>query len=75
VIVGVSVFWAINQTICYALNGSKPQYCSDPKYAEVTEKHKHEQWIFMNGVAVGSVILVFVLMKSTDTWQAALARE
>jgi hypothetical protein len=53
VIVGVSVFWAVNQTICYILNGSKLQYHSDPKYAKLKEEHKHEQWIFLNGVAVG----------------------
>jgi hypothetical protein len=53
VIIGVSVFWAINQTICYLLNGSKLQYLSDPKYARSEENHKHEQWIFLNGVAVG----------------------
>ena len=53
VIAGVSVFWAVNQTICYILNGSKLQYHSDPKYAKLKEEHKHEQWIFLNGVAVG----------------------
>lgn len=53
VIIGVSVFWAINQTICYILNGSKLQYHSDPKYAKLRDEHKHEQWIFLNGVAVG----------------------
>ena len=53
IIVGALVFWAINQTICHILNGSKLQYKSDPKYATLKEEHKHEQWIFLNGVAVG----------------------
>jgi hypothetical protein len=50
---GVAVFWAINQGICYLLNGSQMRYPSNPKFAEAREEHKHEQWIFLNGVAVG----------------------
>jgi hypothetical protein len=53
VIIGVSVFSAVNQSICYILNGSKLQYHSNPKYTQHKEKHDHEQWIFLNGVAVG----------------------
>jgi hypothetical protein len=26
---------------------------SDPIYAKATKEHEHEQWIFLNGVAVG----------------------
>ena len=53
VIIAVAAFWAANQTICYILNGSKLQYTSDPRYAKLKDAHKHEQWIFLNGVAVG----------------------
>lgn len=53
VIVYVSLFWAVNEAICYLLNGSKLQYLSDPKYAKLKDEHKHEQWIFLNGVACG----------------------
>jgi hypothetical protein len=55
VIIGVAVFWAVNQGICYLLNGSKMRYPSNPKYAEKKAEHAHEQWIFLNGVAVGYV--------------------
>ncbi len=50
------MFWLINQGICYFLNGSKMRYPSNPKFAEAKEEHKHEQWIFLNGVAVGYVL-------------------
>ena len=56
VIIGVAGFWAVNQGICYVLNGSKMRYHSDPKYAKWDKKHEHEQWIFLNGVAVGYVV-------------------
>lgn len=54
-VIGVAIFWAINQAICYVLNGSKMRYESDPKYAVRRKEHEHEQWIFLNGVAVGYV--------------------
>lgn len=53
IIIGALAFWTVNQTICYILNGSKLLYHSDPKYAAHKDEHKHEQWIFLNGVAVG----------------------
>jgi hypothetical protein len=53
---GIAVFWVINKGIWYLLNGSKMRYPSDPKFAEAKEEHKHEQWIFLNGVAVGYVL-------------------
>jgi len=53
VLVGVAVFWAVNQGICYVLNGSRMRYESDPKFATLEKEHAHEQWIFLNGVAVG----------------------
>jgi hypothetical protein len=55
VIIGVAVFWAVNSVIWYLLNGSKMRYPSNPKYAEKKPEHAHEQWIFLNGVAVGYV--------------------
>jgi hypothetical protein len=53
IICGVGVFWSINQGICYILNGPGMECRSDPKYAKASEEHEHEQWIFLNGVAVG----------------------
>jgi hypothetical protein len=53
IVAGVAVFWVANQGICYLLNGSKMVYESDPKYATPKKEHEHEQWIFLNGVAVG----------------------
>ena len=53
---GIAVFWVINKGIWYLLNGSKMRYPSNPKFAEAKEEHKHEQWIFLNGVAVGYVL-------------------
>jgi hypothetical protein len=37
------------------LNGSQMRYPSNPKYAEKKPEHAHEQWIFLNGVAVGYI--------------------
>jgi hypothetical protein len=56
IVVGVAGFWAVNQGICYVLNGSKMRYDSDPKYAKSRKEHQHEQWVFLNGVAVGYVL-------------------
>ena len=55
VIAGVAVFWCVNQGICYLLNGSQMQFPSNPDYALKKKGHEHEQWIFLNGVAVGYV--------------------
>jgi hypothetical protein len=52
VIFAVTCFLFINSGIWWLLNGSKMEYCSDPAYAS-NEGHEHEQWIFLNGVAVG----------------------
>jgi fatty acid desaturase len=53
IILGVVVFWAVNQGICYILNGPRMEYRSDPRYATIKKEHEHEQWIFLNGVGVG----------------------
>jgi hypothetical protein len=53
IIAGVAGFWLLNSGICYLLNGPKMRYASDPKYAKLRKEHEHEQWIFLNGVAVG----------------------
>jgi len=54
-IVALVVFFTINWLLCRFLNGKTITYESDPKYAPALEEHKHEQWIFLNGVAVGYV--------------------
>jgi hypothetical protein len=53
VLLGVAIFWLINQGFCYLLNGSQMEYPSDPKFAAAKEEHATERWIFLNGVAVG----------------------
>jgi len=53
ILAGVTVFFTVNHGICYLLNGPKMRYESDPKYSTVRKEHAHEQWIFLNGVAVG----------------------
>lgn len=53
VVLGCVVFGAVNMGICKLLNGDGIEYPSNPKYAEAKEEHKHEQWVFLNGVAVG----------------------
>ncbi|KAF9873566.1 hypothetical protein CkaCkLH20_09025 [Colletotrichum karsti] len=52
-ILALSAFFAVNYLLCLLLNGPTLTYTSDEKYAPALEKHAHEQWIFLNGVAVG----------------------
>lgn len=54
VVVGIVVFMGVNACIWWLLNGGKMEYVSEPKYAS-NEGREHEQWIFLNGVAVGWV--------------------
>jgi hypothetical protein len=53
VLLGVSVFWLVNQGLCYILNGKNMKFPSQSKFLQGREPHPHEQWIFLNGVAVG----------------------
>lgn len=57
VAIWMSGFFAINWFICLGLNGKTITFNSDPKYAPALEEHAHEQWIFLNGVAVGEAWL------------------
>lgn len=49
----VALFLLVNTSICGLLNGTTIEFPSNPEYAAAKEHHKHEQWIFLNGVAVG----------------------
>ena len=49
----VVMFMLVNKAICFLLNGDKSEFPSNPDLAEVKDEHKHEQWLFLNGVAVG----------------------
>ncbi|OLN94211.1 hypothetical protein CCHL11_02838 [Colletotrichum chlorophyti] len=49
----VASFFAVNYLLCLLLNGPTLTYTSDPKFAPALPEHAHEQWIFLNGVAVG----------------------
>ncbi|KAI4861460.1 hypothetical protein F4820DRAFT_460909 [Hypoxylon rubiginosum] len=54
---GLAVFFTVNWLLCLCLNGKTLTFTSDPKYAPALEEHAHEQWIFLNGVAVGEAWL------------------
>ena len=43
----------VNWLLCKLLNGDTIIFHSDEKYAEAKPEHQHEQWVFLNGVAVG----------------------
>ncbi|KAK3391426.1 hypothetical protein B0T20DRAFT_396907 [Sordaria brevicollis] len=49
----IGLFMVVNYYLCTLLNGKEVEYHSDPKYAPALPEHAHEQWIFINGVAVG----------------------
>ncbi|KAI1170051.1 hypothetical protein F4777DRAFT_595614 [Nemania sp. FL0916] len=56
-IAALAIFFSINWLLCRLLNGSTTTYASDPRYAPPLAEHQHEQWIFLNGVAVGEAWL------------------
>ncbi|KAK3942047.1 hypothetical protein QBC46DRAFT_381054 [Diplogelasinospora grovesii] len=49
----VGLFALVNHGLCSLLNGKDVEYHSDAEYAPALPEHAHEQWIFINGVAVG----------------------
>lgn len=49
----VGSFLLLNWTLCLLLNGNGITFHSDEQYAQAKPEHAHEQWIFLNGVAVG----------------------
>ena len=53
VVLAVALFLLVNRGLCAFLDGPGTVYHSDPEYAAVRPEHAHEQWIFLNGVAVG----------------------
>lgn len=53
--IGIGAFMTLNWALCLLLNGPSVEYHSDEKYAKFLPEHAHEQWIFINGVAVGYV--------------------
>ncbi|TGJ84469.1 hypothetical protein E0Z10_g4305 [Xylaria hypoxylon] len=56
-IAALGVFFLVNWLLCRCLNGKTIMYESDPKYAPALAEHQHEQWVFLNGVAVGEAWL------------------
>ncbi|GAP91576.1 hypothetical protein SAMD00023353_6500110 [Rosellinia necatrix] len=56
-IAALGVFFFVNWLLCRLLNGDTITYESDLKYAPALPEHEHEQWIFLNGVAVGETWL------------------
>lgn len=55
VALALALFTLVNYGLCTFLNGNVTEYHSDPEYAPQLPEHEHEQWIFINGVAVGYV--------------------
>lgn len=54
-ILAVAVFMAVNKVLYDLLNGKDVIFQSDPQYAAPDQaQFAHEQWVFLNGVAVGS---------------------
>lgn len=50
-----SSFLVVNQALCRLLNGPTLDFVSDPEFAHPDQsRYKNEQWVFLNGVAVGS---------------------
>jgi hypothetical protein len=49
----VAAFLILNSLLCRLLNGKDYEFHSDEKYATAKLEHSHEQWVFVNGVAVG----------------------
>nr|CEG04689.1 unnamed protein product [Fusarium clavum] len=50
---GIAGFMTLNWLLCKLLNGKQETYTSEEKYAKELPEHAHEQWVFLNGVAVG----------------------
>lgn len=51
----IAAFLVLNTAISSLLNGEDTIFHSDPKYAAPDQdRFAHEQWVFLNGVAVGS---------------------
>lgn len=53
VVLGMLGFLLFNWLLCRLINGKEAVYHSDEKYAIHLPEHAHEQWVFVNGVAVG----------------------
>ncbi|KAG5977397.1 hypothetical protein E4U55_006852 [Claviceps digitariae] len=52
--IGMTGFFILNWMLCRLLNGSELVYYSDKKYAKPDPAHEHEQWVYLNGVSVGT---------------------
>lgn len=54
-VLGIGAFMVLNKALCALLNGEDILFYSDPQYAKPNQpRFAHEQWVFLNGVAVGS---------------------
>jgi len=51
------LFIPLNNALCASINGEGVEFWSDPAYAPARPEHAHERWIFINGVAVGCVLV------------------
>ncbi|OBT69096.1 hypothetical protein VE03_01395 [Pseudogymnoascus sp. 23342-1-I1] len=50
----ILAFTALNKLFCYLLNGSSSTFSSNPAVLRQLGAHADEEWIFINGVGVGS---------------------
>lgn len=69
-VLAIASFFVVNHGLCKLINGKVVEYHSDPKYAPALPEHAHEQWIFINGVAVG-----YVLQRSLVEFQTNMSTE
>lgn len=53
VLVYMTIFLVANTIFCVLLNGTAKHFQSNPKFTSHFPQHKNEQWLFLNGVAVG----------------------
>lgn len=53
VVAAVTAFMLFNWLLCRTINGSQETYSSHESFAKDRPEHAHEQWVFLNGVAVG----------------------
>lgn len=50
---GIGALLLLNWAMCKLLNGKELIFHSEKKFARALPEHEHEQWVFVNGVAVG----------------------
>jgi hypothetical protein len=58
----IAFFLIVNRLLCGILNGKKMVYHSDVDISQY-ESHPEEEWVFINGVSVGCVLVPRIMKK------------